>query len=116
MGNGFRKNAWVINMKIVITGGAGFIGSNFVKTLCDKLPDAEIVVFDKFTYAANLEYLAPFKNKIEIIRGDICNTEDIAKIGKCDVIFNFAAETHVDRSIKNSLVFVNTDILHLQEV
>ncbi|EHQ36861.1 dTDP-glucose 4,6-dehydratase [Methanoplanus limicola] len=98
-------------MRMLVTGGAGFIGSNFVELLVNQYPDEEIAVLDKLTYAGNINYLKNIREKIEFIHGDICNPNDILKAGKCDIIFNFAAETHVDRSIENSNNFVITDIL-----
>jgi dTDP-glucose 4,6-dehydratase len=98
-------------MKILITGGAGFIGCNFTQYLLKKYPDDEIVVLDKLTYAGRLENLRDVMDKITFIRGDICNREDVEKVGDCDVIFNFAAETHVDRSIINAGVFVKNDVV-----
>jgi dTDP-glucose 4,6-dehydratase len=98
-------------MRILITGGAGFIGCNFVRYLLDKYPDDEITVLDKLTYAGQLENLQEVMNKITFIKGDICDKEDVKKVGDCDVIFNFAAETHVDRSILDAGVFVKTDVL-----
>ena len=98
-------------MKILITGGAGFIGCNFVRYMLDKYPDDEIVVLDKLTYAGRIENLQDVMNRISFINGDICNKEDIEKVKDCDVIFNFAAETHVDRSIIEAGVFVKTDVL-----
>ncbi len=98
-------------MKILITGGAGFIGGNFVHFMAEKYPDDEIVVLDKLTYAGRIENLQEVLDEITFIRGDICNKEDVEKVGDCDVIFNFAAETHVDRSILDAGVFVRTDVL-----
>jgi dTDP-glucose 4,6-dehydratase len=98
-------------MRILITGGAGFIGCNFVRYMLVKYPDDEIVVLDKLTYAGRLENLQEVMNKITFIKGDICDKEDVKKVGDCDVIFNFAAETHVDRSILDAGVFVKTDVL-----
>ena len=98
-------------MKILITGGAGFIGCNFVRYMLEKYSDEEIVVLDKLTYAGRLENLQEIMNKVIFIRGDICNKEDIEKIGDCEIIFNYAAGTHVDRSIIEAGVFVKTDIL-----
>jgi len=97
-------------MRILITGGAGFIGSNFVKYILKEHPEYEIVVLDKLTYAGRLENLKEVKDKIEFIRGDICNQEDIKKVGRCEIIVNFAAETHVDRSIIDAGTFVKTDV------
>ena len=98
-------------MRILITGGVGFIGCNFVRYMLEKYPDDEIVVLDKLTYSGRLENLQEVMNKITFIKGDICNKEYVKKVGGCNVIFNFAAETHVDRSILDAGVFVKTDVL-----
>ncbi len=98
-------------MRFLVTGGAGFIGSNFVRLLVQKYPDVEIVVLDKLTYAGRRENLLDVQKKITFIHGDICRPEDVKKAGTCDVIFNFAAETHVDRSITEPDLFVKTDVL-----
>jgi dTDP-glucose 4,6-dehydratase len=98
-------------MRFLVTGGAGFIGSNFVRLLVKKYPRDEIAVLDKLTYAGRLENLADIRERITFMKGDICKTEDIAKGGPYDVIFNFAAETHVDRSITDPESFVKTDVL-----
>ncbi len=98
-------------MKILITGGAGFIGCNFVRYMLDRYPDDEIVVLDKLTYAGRLENLQDVRDRITFIKGDICDRNDVEAVGDCDVIFNFAAETHVDRSIQDAGIFVQTDII-----
>ena len=98
-------------MKILITGGAGFVGCNFVKYMLEKYPDDEIAVLDKLTYAGRIENLQDVMDKITFIKGDICNKEDVEKVKECDIIFNFAAETHVDRSIIDAGVFVKTDVM-----
>ena len=97
-------------MKILVTGGAGFIGCNFVRYMLKKHPEDEIVVLDKLTYAGRLDNLQDVMDKITFIKGDICNREDVEEIGNCDVVFNFAAETHVDRSIVDAGSFVTTDV------
>jgi len=98
-------------MRFLITGGAGFIGCNFVRHMLKKRPEDEIVVLDKLTYAGRIENLQDVMDKITFIKGDICNRKDIEKVGNCDVVFNFAAETHVDRSIIDAGIFVKTDVL-----
>jgi len=97
--------------KVLITGGAGFIGCNFVRYMLEKYPEDEVTVLDKLTYAGRLENLQDVMDKITFIKGDICNIEDVKKVGECDIIFNFAAETHVDRSIIEGGIFVKTDVL-----
>lgn len=98
-------------MKILVVGGAGFIGCNFVRYMLERYPDDEIAVLDKLTYAGRIENLQDVMNGISFIKGNICNKEDIEKVKDCDVIFNFAAETHVDRSIIEAGVFVKTDVI-----
>jgi dTDP-glucose 4,6-dehydratase len=98
-------------MKILVTGGAGFIGSNFARHILKKHPDYEVVVLDKLTYAGRKENLQDVWNKIVFIKGDIAKKEDAEKAVKnCNYIVNFAAETHVDRSIIEAGTFVLTDI------
>lgn len=98
-------------MRFLVTGGAGFIGANFVRLLAEKYPRDEIVVLDKLTYAGRRENLAAIKGRISFVKGDLCKKEDIAKAGPYDAIFNFAAETHVDRSITDPESFVKTDVV-----
>jgi len=102
----------VKTVKVLVTGGAGFIGSNFVHYLLKKHPDTEVTVLDKLTYAGRKENLQDVLSKIRFIKGDIAKKEDVAKAAKdCDYIVNFAAETHVDRSIVEAGTFVLTDVL-----
>ncbi|HDR72338.1 MAG TPA: dTDP-glucose 4,6-dehydratase [Methanoculleus sp.] len=98
-------------MRFLITGAAGFIGSNFVRFMLDRYPDDEFVVLDKLTYAGRRENLDDIADHIEFVKGDICQREDVEKTGSCDVIVNFAAESHVDRSINDPGLFIRTDIL-----
>ena len=93
-------------MRLLITGGAGFIGSHFVKRMLAAGED--VVVLDKFTYAGNSANLPA---EVDCHRGDIAVREDVDQIGTVDAIVNFAAETHVDRSILGPQEFVRTDVL-----
>jgi len=108
-------------MKILVTGGAGFIGSNFIRYIVREHPDWRIVNLDKLTYAGNLENLAGVEqetgpDRYRFIRGDIADGQLINEIlgGGIEAVVNFAAESHVDRSIDNSRVFVQTNVLGTQ--
>ncbi len=102
-------------MKLLITGGAGFIGSNFTRYWVKNYPNDEIVVLDKLTYAGNLENLAAIKDRITFIKGDICDEAVVDQaVRGVSVLVHFAAETHVDRSVKDPGVFVKTNILGTQ--
>ena len=103
-------------MKILVTGGAGFIGGNFVHHMVNKYPDYEIVNLDLLTYAGNLEKVKPVENKpnYKFYKGDIADKEfimDLFEKEKFDIVVNFAAESHVDRSITNPEIFVHSNVL-----
>lgn len=103
-------------MKIIVTGGAGFIGSNFIFYMLDKYPLYRIICLDKLTYAGNLSTLAPVieLSNFRFIKGDICDRETVYRLFEeenPDVVINFAAESHVDRSILNPDVFLQTNII-----
>ena len=103
-------------MKILVTGGAGFIGGNFVHYMVNKYPEDEIVNLDLLTYAGNLETLKPVEDKpnYRFVRGDIADRpfiRDLFEKEKFDVVINFAAESHVDRSISDPGIFVQTNVL-----
>ncbi len=103
-------------MNIVVTGGAGFIGGNFVYYMLKKRPQDKIICFDKLTYAGNMETLAEaMKNEqFKFVRGDIADRRAVYKLfetEKPDVIVNFAAESHVDRSIENPEIFLQTNVI-----
>ncbi len=99
-------------MRLLVTGGAGFIGSNFVHHVLRKHPDYQVTVLDKLTYAGRKENLKGVLDKITFVKGDITRKVDVEKTLKgCDCVVNFAAETHVDRSILNAGTFVLTDVL-----
>jgi dTDP-glucose 4,6-dehydratase len=100
---------------ILVTGGAGFIGSNFVHLLLEKYDDLNVVVYDKLTYAGNLDNLAPVADdpRYHFHQGDICDAGEVEKIIQTynvDAIVNFAAETHVDRSLMEPGGFIQTDV------
>ncbi|MBQ8994400.1 MAG: dTDP-glucose 4,6-dehydratase [Oscillospiraceae bacterium] len=101
---------------VIVTGGAGFIGSNFILYELEKDPDIFIVNVDKLTYAGNLENLKSVENDPRYVfrQLDICDAEEIAKLFDeydIDTVINFAAESHVDRSIEDPMVFIRTNVL-----
>ncbi|PPF42413.1 dTDP-glucose 4,6-dehydratase, partial [Pseudoclavibacter sp. AY1F1] len=110
-------------MKLLVTGGAGFIGSNFVRrALQDQyegLEGVEVVVLDKLTYSGNLENLAPVSDseRFTFVEGDI--TDDVVLdewIPKVDAVVHFAAESHVDRSVRDASVFIETNVVGTQKL
>ncbi|MBE2904510.1 dTDP-glucose 4,6-dehydratase [Anoxybacillus flavithermus] len=106
-------------MNLLVTGGAGFIGSNFVRYMLEKYPNYKLVNYDLLTYAGNLENLKDVENhpNYTFVKGDINNRELVdylVKTHEIDVIVNFAAESHVDRSITDPSVFVKTNVLGTQ--
>ncbi len=99
--------------RVLVTGGAGFIGSNFVHYFLTQHPDQRVVVLDALTYAGNLQNLAAYADdpRFTFIRGDICDVETVKEAAQgCKWVINFAAETHVDRSILAAKSFVRTDV------
>jgi dTDP-glucose 4,6-dehydratase len=105
-------------MKYFVTGGAGFIGSNFINLLLKNDPSARILNFDALTYAGNLENLKDvekkFGNRYTFVQGNICKISEVEAVFEKyspDIVINFAAESHVDRSITNPNVFVETNVL-----
>lgn len=106
-------------MNILVTGAAGFIGSNFVYYMLEKHPEDRIVALDALTYAGNLETLEPaFKNdNFKFIKGDIADKKHMFQVfeeEKFDIVVNFAAETHVDRSIEDPGIFLTTNVIGTQ--
>jgi dTDP-glucose 4,6-dehydratase len=100
-------------MKLMVTGGAGFIGSEFVRMTLAEHPEDSVVVLDKLTYAGNVSNLAAYAQdpRLRLVKGDICDAETVTALaGTCDVIVNFAAESHVDRSLEAPGQFIQTDV------
>lgn len=103
-------------MKIIVTGGAGFIGGNFIHHMVNKYPEYQIVNLDLLTYAGNLETLKPVENKpnYKFVKGDIADRKfvfDLFEKEKPDIVVNFAAESHVDRSVVDPESFVRTNVM-----
>ncbi len=104
-------------MKLLVTGGAGFIGSNFVHYILDAYPEYEVITIDALTYAGNLENLARFEHdaRHRFIKGNITDRELVdGLVAECDIVVHFAAESHVDRSILEPSVFIETNVLGTQ--
>lgn len=99
-------------MKILVTGGCGFIGSNFVHFTLKNKPEHQITVVDALTYAGNLSNLESIKDKVKFIKGDICNDRVIDPLIKeADIVVHFAAESHNDNSLTNPWPFINTNLV-----
>lgn len=108
-------------MTYLVTGGAGFIGANFVKYMLAKYSDIQIIILDSLTYAGNLGTLSEeLKDaRVKFVKGDICDntvTDKIFSENTIDYVVNFAAESHVDRSIENPQIFLQTNILGTQNL
>ncbi|MCZ7380696.1 MAG: dTDP-glucose 4,6-dehydratase [Candidatus Methanoperedens sp.] len=101
-------------MNLLVTGGCGFIGSNFLRHIMEKYPDYEIINLDKMTYAGNPDNLKDVENNpnYSFVRGDICDAAIVDKLMQdIDYVVHFAAESHVDRSIEDASAFVKTNVL-----
>jgi dTDP-glucose 4,6-dehydratase len=100
-------------VKVLVTGGAGFIGSNFARHVLEQHPGDHAVVLDKLTYAGRIETIQDLidSGRLEFVHGDICDAEAVAvALDGCDAVVNFAAESHVDRSIEEPGHFIQTDV------
>ncbi len=104
-------------MKILVTGGAGFIGSNFIRRMASDMPGHEVINLDKLTYAGNLENLKDLEDApyYSFVKGDICDRQLIERL-EFDGIINFAAESHVDRSIIDSYPFLQNNVVGTQNL
>jgi dTDP-glucose 4,6-dehydratase len=103
--------------KMLVTGGAGFIGANFVHYTVKNHPEYEVTVVDKLTYAGNPDNVAPILDKIEFVTGDICDPELMDKlIAATDIVVHFAAESHNDNSLKDPWPFINTNIIGTYQI
>ena len=108
---GTTVKCYNICMKMLITGGAGFIGSNFVHYTVKNKPEYEITVVDKLTYAGNKKNLEEIIDKIKFVKGDICDPKLMDELIKdTDIVVHFAAESHNDNSLKNPKPFLDTNI------
>jgi len=106
-------------MNLLVTGAAGFIGSHFVLRHVRQFPQDTIVVLDALTYAADVSVLDPVKEAITFVKGDIADNDEVEALvmeHKIDVIVNFAAETHVDNSIKNAVPFLHSNVIGVQSL
>lgn len=103
-----------MSKNILVTGAAGFIGANFAEFFVNKHPEYNIIVLDKLTYAGNLDNLKKVEDKITFVKGDICEYEFIKELFEkyqIDGVIHFAAESHVDNSIKNPFIFTHTNVI-----
>ena len=99
-------------MRMLVTGGAGFIGANFVQHTVNKFPDYEVCVLDLLTYAGNRDNLTPVADRVRFVQGDICDAELVGRlVAETDVVVHFAAESHVDNSLHDPWPFIRSNII-----
>lgn len=105
-------------MRIIITGGAGFIGANFAHYIYNQRPNWQITVLDSLTYAGNLANLRGLdENRVKFVKGDICDAETVDRLVKdCDAVVHFAAESHVDNSVHTPFPFVQTNVIGTYQI
>lgn len=103
-----------MSKNVLVTGAAGFIGANFAEFFVNKHPEYKVIVLDKLTYAGNMDNLKKVIDKIEFVQGDICDfgfVQELFKKYEIDGVIHFAAESHVDNSIKNPFIFTETNVI-----
>jgi dTDP-glucose 4,6-dehydratase len=104
-------------LKLLVTGGAGFIGSNFVRSTLTHRPDVEVTVLDALTYAGQLTNLAGLERKYEFVKGDICDSTVVESlVSEVDTVVHFAAESHNDNSLKSPRPFIDTNFIGTYEL
>src|SRR2546426_7712342 len=98
-------------MRLLVTGGAGFIGANFVHTTVREYPDDRVTVLDSLTYAGSRESLAPVESDIRLVQGDVTDAELVSRlVAESDVVVHFAAETHVDNALADPAPFLRANV------
>jgi dTDP-glucose 4,6-dehydratase len=105
-------------MKILVTGGAGFIGSNFVHYICKERPDWHVTILDALTYAGNIENLKGLdESRVKFVKGNICDDQLVDKlVSGCDAVVHFAAESHVDNSVHSPRPFVESNVVGTYQI
>ena len=99
-------------MRLLVTGGAGFIGANFVLSTCRDRPDVEVVVLDALSYAADAATLAPVRDRVELVRGDVADAALVGRlVARVDAVVHFAAETHNDNSLVDPSPFLTSNVV-----
>ncbi|MDT5332404.1 MAG: dTDP-glucose 4,6-dehydratase, partial [Mycobacterium sp.] len=99
-------------MRLLVTGGAGFIGANFVHAAVREHPEDSVTVLDALTYAGSRESLAPVEHDIRLVQGDVTDAELVSKlVAEADAVVHFAAETHVDNGLADPEPFVHTNVI-----
>jgi len=99
-------------MRLLVTGGAGFIGANFVHSAVRERPDTDVTVLDALTYAGSVESLAPVADRIRLVQGDVTDADVVGKlVAESDAVVHFAAETHVDNALADPEPFVRTNVI-----
>ena len=99
-------------MRVLVTGGAGFIGANFVHRTVETRPDAAVVVLDALTYAGDARSLDPVRDRVELVEGDVADADLVDRlVGEADLVVHFAAESHNDNSLRDPSPFVRTNVL-----